>query len=58
MQNVTARLSEPVINRLDALLDAINEHPDFQLRGIETRADLIRLVIETGIKALEKALAK
>lgn len=58
MQNVTARLSEPVINRLDALLEAINDHPQYQLRGIETRADVIRLVIEKGIQALEKELAK
>lgn len=55
---LTMRLPPAVLQRLDALLEPLQEHETYQLRGIEARSDVLRLVIEKGIGALEKELRK
>jgi len=58
MQVLTLRLPSAVIDRLDALLDPLQENETYQLRGIEARSEVLRLAIEKGIVALERELKK
>jgi hypothetical protein len=58
MQVLTVRIPPTVLQRMDALLAPLQKDRTYQLRGIEARSDVLRLVIEKGIGALEKELRK
>ena len=55
---VTVRLSDPLIERLDSLAEALNADPDMALSGPWTRSTTLREAVIRGIGVLEKELRK
>ncbi len=55
-QVLTVRINPAVLDRLDELKKHLQADRVYQLRGIEDRSDVLRLVIEKGITELEKEL--
>lgn len=57
-QVMSVRLHPAVIERLDALLPRLQASKAYQLRGLDSRMDALRLALEVGITALEKETGK
>jgi len=57
-QVMSIRLHPAVIERLDGLLEPLQTSKAYQLRGLDSRMDVIRLALELGITALEKEVTK
>ena len=53
MQNITLRLPDATVARLDQLVVILKDDPQFAMRGLSTRADVLREAIISGIGALE-----
>jgi hypothetical protein len=53
MQNITLRLADATVARLDELVVILTDDPQFAMRGLGTRADILRETIIAGIAALE-----
>lgn len=54
MQNITLRLPDATVARLDELVGILKDHPQFAMRGLTNRADILREAIIAGIGALEQ----
>ena len=57
-QVLTLRIHPTVLERLDALKELLQADRAYQLRGIEDRSDVLRLVLEKGITVLERELSR
>ena len=53
MQNITLRLPDATVARLDELVTILKDDPQFAMRGLSTRADILRETVIAGIGALE-----
>ena len=49
----TLRLPEPLLERVDALVEVLRTDPEWQQRGIHTRTLVLRECIIRGLDALE-----
>lgn len=57
-QVMSVRMPQAMIDRLDALLPLLQASRAYQLRGLDSRMDAMRLALEVGITALEKETSK
>ena len=57
-QVMSVRMHQAMIDRLDALLPLLQASRAYQLRGLDSRMDALRLALEVGITALEKEISK
>lgn len=55
---IAVRLAEPLIERLDTLVEELNADPQHALSGPWNRSAVLREVVIRGISALEKELRK
>jgi predicted DNA-binding protein len=55
---MSVRMPQAMIDRLDALLPLLQASRAYQLRGLDSRMDAMRLALEVGITALEKETSK
>lgn len=57
-QVFSVRLHPAVIERLDELIGQLQSSRKYQLEGIDSRMDVLRLALKEGIAVIEKELSK
>jgi predicted DNA-binding protein len=57
-KQIAVRLSEPLIERLDTLVEELSADPHYALSGPWNRSAVLRETVIRGIAALEKELRK
>ncbi len=58
MEVVTLRLPRPLLERVDALVKRLASDEQWALRGMDTRAQVMREAIIQGLLVLEEAAKK
>lgn len=55
MEVVTLRLPKPLLDRVDALVRRLGKDDEWALRGMDTRAQIMREAMIQGLVILEQA---
>jgi predicted transcriptional regulator len=58
MVTMTLRLPEALVSRVDALVEVLKQDDEWTMRGLDTRANVLREATIRGVKELEQAAAE